>query len=417
MNPVVRRTNRLIQDGRPRPPASALLTAVLVFCALAAQAQTMRGAVERDLPFSLPTVKAALDNIGAYSGNRLPSLEGFADVARLNLKDYQRPYYEYKIELEPKGEKHAVIRVRANVSAWYTGPDAPEPGYRALESNGHLENDLLDRLSDYLRDKSADAATLTQWIATAKQQKEDADRRIAELQDQMKLLENPQAPETTYVAVTRPRVTILAAPEEAAAVMVHAQLDDEFQMLERRGAWIKVELDKGESGWVRASQVQFTAAASENALDSKSKAAPLPGFEVIRENTDEFAGDWARLKGKKALYIWARPDGSAMNRPMGNRLQFVQNVFTERYREMSHSSQDPAEGIVVIFVDDRGGVAAASMEDIRSWVEGTLSEAAFLKKCSLDPPGAFGEPTPGTPAKSHAQHSSTRSRPVVTPGS
>ncbi len=151
-------------------------TLLLLVAALACPAQTLRGAVEREFPFSLPAVKAALDNIGAYTGNRLPSLEGFAEVGRINLKDYQRPYYEYKIELDPKGDNKVVVRVRANVSAWYTGPDQPEAGYRGLESNGRLENDLLDRLSDYLRDKSADAATLTQWIATAKQQKEETDR-------------------------------------------------------------------------------------------------------------------------------------------------------------------------------------------------------------------------------------------------
>lgn len=390
---------------------------VLILCAVAAPAQTMRGAVEREFPFSVPTVKAALQNIGAYAGSRLPSLEGFAALERLNLKDYQRPYYEYKMELEPKGESHAVLRVRANISAWYTGPDAAEPGYRSLESNGHLENDLLDRLSDYLRDKSADAATLTQWIATAKQQKEDSDRRVAALQEQIKKLENPQAPEATYVTVARARVSILSAPEDTATVILHPQIDDEFQVLEHRGVWLKVELDKGESGWVRASQVQSSVAASETAGGSKSKATAVPGFEVIRENTDEFSGEWARLKGKKALYIWARPDGSAMSRPMGNRLQFVQTLFTERYRVMAHSSQDAADGIVVIFLDDMGGVAAASMDDIRSWVEGSLSQAAFLKKCSLDPPGAFEGAAPSVPAKQHPQHSSVRPHSGVTPES
>ncbi len=386
---------------------------LLLAAALACQAQTLRGAVEREFPFPLPAVKAALENIGAYSGNRLPSLEGFADVGRINLKDYQRPYYEYKIELDPKGDKKVIVRVRANVSAWYTGPDLPEAGYRSLESNGRLENDLLDRLSDYLRDKSADAATLTQWIATAKQQKEETDHRIADLQDRLKKLENPRPAEVNYASVSRTHVNILNAPEENAAVLLRPQLDDEFQVLDRKGAWIKLQLENGVIGWIRAAQVQTAAATDQSASSARSKPAPTPGFEVIRENTDEFSGDWTRLKGKKALYIWARPDGSAMNLPTANRLQFVQNVFTERYQVMAHSSEAAAEGIVVIFVDERGGVAAASMEDIRSWVEGTLSQSAFLKKCSLDPPGAFGEAS-STPAK-HPQHSSVRSRATRSP--
>lgn len=208
---------------------------LLLAVALACAAQTLRGAVEREFPFPLPSVKAALDNIGAYTGNRLPSLEGFAEVGRINLKDYTRPYYEYKIELDPKGNNKVIVRVRANVSAWYTGPDLPEAGYRSLESNGRLENDLLDRLSDYLRDKSADAATLTKWIATAKQQKEDADHRIADLQDQLKKLENPHPIEVDYASIPRPHVAIVNVPEENAAVLLRPQVDDEFQVLDRKG--------------------------------------------------------------------------------------------------------------------------------------------------------------------------------------
>lgn len=393
------------------PIRCALLTLAAV---LVCPAQTLRGAIEREFPFSLPAVKAALENIGAYSGNRLPSLEGFADVGRINLKDYQRPYYEYKIELDPRGDKKVIVRVRANVSAWYTGPDLPEPGYRALESNGRLENDLLDRLSDYLRDKSADAATLAQWITTAKQQKEDTDRRIADLQGRLKKLENPHTTEVSYASVSRTHVSIVGAPEENAAVLLRPQIDDEFQVLDRKGSWIKLQLENGVIGWVRAAQVQIAVGADQSSSSARSKAAPTPGFEVIRENTDEFSGDWARLKGKKALYIWAKPDGSAMNLPTANRLQFVQNVFTERYQVMVHSSEAAAEGIVVIFVDERGGVAAASMDDIRSWVEGTLSQSAFLKKCSLDPPGAFGEASPSAPAK-HPQHSSVHAPAAASP--
>jgi len=385
-------------------------TTLLILGSMVALAQSMPGAVEREFPFSVPTTRAALQNIGAYAGSRLPSLDGFANLDRINLKDYQRPYYEYKIEIDPKGENHAVVRVKANVSAWYTGPGAGESGYRALESNGRLENDLLDRLSDYLRDKSADAATLTQWIAAAKQQREDSESRIAKLQSQMKTLENPQTPEFNYISVTHPHVAILNGPSDTAGVLLRPASDDEFQVLERRGAWLKVQVESGQEGWVRATQVQSSAEQSEAPVGARSKPERVPGFEVIRENTDEFSGEWTRLKGKKALYIWAKPDGSAMNRPMADRLQFVQRVFTERYQEMTHSSQDAAEGIVVIFVDDRGGVAAASMDDIQAWVEGTLTQAAFLKRCSLDPPGAFGNSPSPPAAKQRPQHSSIRPR-------
>jgi len=70
-------------------------------------------------------------------------------------------------------------------------------------------------------------------------------------------------------------------------------------------------------------------------------------------------------------------------------LRFAESIFKERYREASHNSQNAVAGIVVIFLDQRGGVAAAALDDIGHWADGTLTQPAFLKKCSLDPPGAF----------------------------
>jgi len=55
----------------------------------------------------------------------------------------------------------------------------------------------------------------------------------------------------------------------------------------------------------------------------------------------------------------------------------------------THNSQNKLAGLVVIFLDQEGGVAAASISDIRRWLDGDLSNAAFLRKCSLDPPSQF----------------------------
>lgn len=392
-----------------------LLRAMLVgLLSCLAYSQNLPNAVERTFPFTVPAVRAALQNLGAFTGSRLPTLDGFANLERVNLKYYQRPYYEFKFDIQPKGQNQAIVRVRANVSAWYTGPDAADPGYRALESNGRLENDLLDRLSDYLRDKTADAPTLQKWIASAKQERVETEQRTAELESQMKKLENPQAssPQASYVVADRTRVSVLSAPNESASVILKTELDDEFEIVERRGAWLRIKIDESQSGWVRAAQVRTSDALPVLASGAQKGTPAKPGFQVMRENTDEFSGDWARLKGKKALYIWARPDGSAMNLPTGDRLQFVQKVFSDRYREMAHSAQDTAEGIVVIFMDDRGGVAAASLDDIRQWVEGGLTDSAFLKRCSLDPPGAFHE----APLKEHEGRSS-RASTAPPPGS
>ncbi len=106
------------------------------------------------------------------------------------------------------------------------------------------------------------------------------------------------------------------------------------------------------------------------------------------------------MKGKQALYIWARPEGSVLNEA-GSKLRFAESIFKERYREASHNSQNSVAGIVVIFLDQRGGVAAAALEDIGHWADGTLTQPAFLKKCSLDPPGAFEAARPNPQATLH----------------
>jgi hypothetical protein len=89
------------------------------------------------------------------------------------------------------------------------------------------------------------------------------------------------------------------------------------------------------------------------------------------------------------LYIWAKPEGSTIGVSSAKKLRFAEQVFTERYREISHTPQSPITGVVIIFIDQRGGIAAASLPDIQLWSEGGLNTKAFLKRCSFDPPEAF----------------------------
>jgi hypothetical protein len=121
-----------------------------------------------------------------------------------------------------------------------------------------------------------------------------------------------------------------------------------------------------------------------------SGSIELQGFTIIREAPDIFSGDWPQLKGKQTLYIWAKPEGSVPN-AAGSKLHFAENIFRERSREAVHNSQSSVGGIVVIFLDQPAGVAAATLEDIAHWTDGTLTLAAFLKKCSLDPPCAHSK--------------------------
>jgi hypothetical protein len=340
----------------------------------------------REYPFPEVALRAALQNIGAYTGSRLPSLDGFISGEAVNTAQYQRPYYEYKIDLVPASSGQTQVRVAAKVSAWYAAPNG-EGSYRTLESNGRLENDLLDRLSDYLQNKSADPAVLKVRVQQAQADTEEAKQRLKQLESQLQHLKNnPTTPQKKeFASVIRPQTTVRSAPADTSKVLLKAQTDDQFEVLEHRGAWLRVALENSHEGWVQVSQVKWN-----EAIEAAGAPAPsnVKEFTIIREMSSEFSGDWTQLKGKRALYIWARPQGSGLNLT-GNKLQFAKSVFLQRYKEISHASQNPVAGVVVIFLDQQGGVAAASMAEIRLFSDGSLSQDAFLKKCSFDPPSAF----------------------------
>lgn len=70
------------------------------------------------------------------------------------------------------------------------------------------------------------------------------------------------------------------------------------------------------------------------------------------------------------------------------KLGYAKRVFESRYRTVTQAKTD-VQGVVVVFLGSRGGVAAATLADIRQWIEGGLADDAFVNRCSLDPPTEF----------------------------
>jgi hypothetical protein len=370
-----------------------LVFAIFAFCPVAA-AQESEKTKQREFPVPLSSVEAGLRQLGAYTGARLPTLEGFIRTDRAQLPNYRRAYYEYKIELVPGAPDRTLVRIQANVSAWYEDPQGTQSGYQAFESNGRLESDLFDRLHDFLNSKSqvnVDPERLAGKVSDIRHQRQQAEARIMELQDRLRRLEDtPSAEKTTeYASVLRSPTSIVARPAERSPVLLRARSEDTFQILETRGAWLRVALEDSRSGWLERAQAQVNSSVTPQPASAQTSHPSSPGFTVIRERASLFSGEWPRLKDRQALYVWARPEGLAPNLAVGEKWHFATTVFKERYRELSHTSHKAPDGIVVIFLDDRGGVAAAALDDIRQWAEGSLSSSAFLKRCSLDPPGAF----------------------------
>jgi hypothetical protein len=355
---------------------------------------------QRKFAASTESLKAALKDLGAYSGGRLPTLTGFVTEG-LDLGKYQRPYYEFKLEMEPQGDA-TLVRVKAHVSAWYGAPGSPEGMYKELPSNGRLESDLLDRLKTYLTDHlitaTTDISLLEQHVASLKEEVATAQARRDQLRQQAKNLQDGASDvNRIFVSPLRTGVPVFSEPSENTSVILRAESEDEFEVTELQGAWYRVSIEGTRVGWLKRSQVRQLTAKVVRAPEESAAASAEPAFTVSREHIYPFAGEWERLKGKTALFLFIQPTSAASaNSPSEVKLHFAESLFAERYAEMTHSSSSKQfDGIVMIFLDHKGGVAAATVSDIKLWREGALSRSAFLLRCSLDPHSAFKSKTAG----------------------
>jgi hypothetical protein len=143
--PVTRRLKR----GAP------LLFCFCAFCFCAALmwgtgAFAQTGDYERAFPQSKIQVEKALKEMQAAAGGRLPVLDGFATSADHPLESYRRGYYQARFQVTATPSGGSLVRVSVRVTAWYNDANASKAGYQLLNSNGRLETDLLDQLSDQL---------------------------------------------------------------------------------------------------------------------------------------------------------------------------------------------------------------------------------------------------------------------------
>ena len=135
---------------------AGLLVAAL--SSILAQAQT---AYERAFPQSKATIEKALKTMQGNLAGRLPTLDGFAKPGVQLLDHYQRGYYQSRVEVVPNGTGGAIVRVTTKVTAWYADPAGAHSGYQLLTSNGRLEADLLDQLSDEVGEATSETEVRT----------------------------------------------------------------------------------------------------------------------------------------------------------------------------------------------------------------------------------------------------------------
>ncbi|HSB75757.1 MAG TPA: hypothetical protein VLC12_08910, partial [Terriglobales bacterium] len=314
------------------------------------------GACAQSVPvqraFSRPKgdVEKALRDLHAYSGGRLPILDGFVAGEQL-LEQYQRPYYQYSVQVTVPDPGSTVVQVSARITAWYAGASAAQSGYRVLPSNGRLETDLLDRLSEALgmkpgeaQEPAAPAAETTAPKAQPAQQIPPAmaapaqqaagalprpsfgqtelpshapaaaaeranNGRIEQLSNQAKNLEQilqRQSRPDNLAAVKSARTPVLERPEDGAHVLFLAEAEDEFQIVDTNGPWVHVQISGLSRGWIHREALQLPPAYDTPVPVSAAEVAPPSPFRQTRQETAAFPGTWQPLRGKQVKVIWVQ---------------------------------------------------------------------------------------------------------------
>ncbi len=383
-------------------------------------------------------VERALKEMQAYSGQKLPIVDGFVATGEKLLDRYERAFYQFSIDLVPDANDGTTIRLTAKITAWYADRDPAKSGYQVLPSNGRLELDFLDRLEERFNGKpatagpnsiskpviqaprpkfnlsglpnnsipsaasptpgSASAGIGSEEVAALRTKREAEDKRMQELSTELQNLEQiqrNQARPKNLVVVKKAGTPVVARAAEGSHLLFTASAQDEFEFLDAEGEWIHVQISGASRGFIRKSNLElpeFIAARLQKVGGSAGKEEPEV-FRVEREETGTFPGDWQPLREKRVKIYTIRPvSQDARETGPGARLLYAASLFQKSSRELA-SATPPIDGVAIIFDAADGGIMGAVMENVKQLASGSLSIENFWKQSYLDPPDAF-QPAP-----------------------
>jgi hypothetical protein len=386
---------------------------------------------ERTFHSSRAAVEKALREFHGNSGGNLPTLDGFVSGTADELAPYRRGHYQFAIVITAIDAGTTRVQVRAKITAWYKGDSAASSGYRVLPSNGRLESDLLDNVGDELKPTAATASLAGQEAGstggskvtpvpdspsktqpgasvfhaalsaaptakplehTASPEEAAAEQRIQQLTTEgetlREVLRNQSRPSNLAV-IRNPKTPLLERPMEDSRVVLLADAEDEFQVVDTTGNWVHVQVSGLSRGWVQRDQVDMPSATKENLSSLEQDPRTFdraPTFQQTREEVSVFPGKWEPLDGKKVRIIWVQPSDK---KSFGTepKLNLVKTVFKKSLGDLANTT--PVAGVVVILDSEDGGMAAATMAALQQWHAGHLPDGAFWKRCLLDPVEAF----------------------------
>jgi hypothetical protein len=412
--------------------------------------------VERTYPQPKSVVEKAVKALQPSMSGRLPVLDGFALPGDHPLSRYQRAYYQSTVQVTSTSSGEALVRVSAKVTAWYTDSTPSRSGYQVLTSNGRLESDLLDQLADRLADaKSGGSAqvsgsaigtehSMTSEKAAAEHggsepeisaptpqlpesegtfsssrsssrptgrstqaaQQKPSDKKAAissvpsafsaDLQAEAASLEEVlknQAHPKNLVAIKKSGTPVVASPSLTGKTLFLASTHDEFEMLDFNADWVHVRISGLSRGWIWRTSLEMPEGISDVPANSPTNAPVVAElFQVTREETAPFPGDWEALRGKNVKIISVQKiQEDEKNSGAQAKLEFVKSLLEKNYAELASKTQELA-GVVMIFDSVDGGMIAITLPTVQQWKAGKLTDAALWHRCFFDPPETFTVP-------------------------
>jgi hypothetical protein len=414
------------------------------------------GPYERTYRQSKSAVEKALKELQPSLSGRLPALEGFASPGDHPLNSYQRAYYQAAVQVSSTASGGSLVRVNTKVTAWYADSIPSRSGYQLLISNGRIESDLLDRLTDLvatspsatssggnsdksfpgttppatstkrpsiagkeIENKSTQEPTISapmpkspdtgrtfssspeaglsaQQLADSKNSlkpPDQTDRAATGLQAEAASLEEVlknQAHPKNLVAIKKSGTPVVATPSLNGKTLFLASAHDEFEMLDFNADWVHVRISGLSRGWIWRTSLEMPEGISDipqAGASAKLVAADL--FQVTREETAPFPGDWEPLRGKNVKIISVQKiQENEKDSGARAKLEFAKSLLDKNYAELAAKSQELA-GVVLIFDSVDGGMIAATLPTVQQWKAGTLSDAALWHQCFFDPPETF----------------------------
>ena len=373
-------------------------------------------------------VEQALKDLQAYTGQKLPIVDGFVGITQQPLDRYERVFYQFSIEVLPGIPAGTIVQVSAKITAWYADKDPAKSGYQILSSNGRLELDLLDRLDEKFGNKpapgtarsiatsgiSAPAPKLnlggginmspgggspiaapegTEELNRLRIERETEEKHMRSLNVELQGLEEVkknQAHPLNLVTVKRAGTPVLARAGEDSRVLFKAAVNDEFEFLDATGEWIHVQISGVSRGYIRRSALELPEVIAEHLeetarLEAGAKAA---AFRIEREENSVFPGDWEALKGKTVRIFTVQPVSQDPETDARAKLNFAEALMRKFLEDVTPGGT-AGDGVVVIFDSADGGIAGATLANIQQLAKGEISEEAFWKQCYLDPPETF----------------------------